>query len=115
MLNGSFNEGSILYCGMIITMNALGYMLPSWGMCNQFSFVNVMSSCSVKLGTHHAIFVGTTIVVRRDDGRRSSNDPLTPRDGRQQSKQITHLADIRLSANENRKAKLLRPSKKLFK
>ena len=31
---------------------------------------------------HHAIFVGTTIVVCRDDGRRSSNDPLTPRDGR---------------------------------
>ena len=46
MLNGSFNEGSLLYyCGMIITMNALGYMLPSWGMCNEFSFVNVMSSC----------------------------------------------------------------------
>ena len=36
----------------------------------------------LKLGTHHAIFVGTTIVVRRDDGRRSSNDSLTPRDGR---------------------------------
>ena len=32
----------------------------------------------VKLGTPHAIFIGTTIVVRRDDGRRSSNDPLTP-------------------------------------
>ena len=40
------------------------------------------SDYQLKLGTHHAIFVGTTIVVRRDDGRRSSNDPLTPRDGR---------------------------------
>ena len=73
----------------------------------------------IKLGTHHAIFVGTTIVVRRDDGRRSSNDPHTPRDdrrmtrthhatavgcthdGRQQLKQIANLADIRLSANAN--------------
>ena len=73
----------------------------------------------VKLGTHHAIFVGTTIVVRRDDGRRSSNDPHTPRDdrrmtrthhatavgcthdGRQQLKQIANLADIQLSANAN--------------
>ena len=36
----------------------------------------------IKLGAHHAIFVGTTIVVGRDDGRRSSNDPLTPCDGR---------------------------------
>ena len=61
----------------------------------------------------------TTVVVRRDDGRRSSNDPLTPCDGRrltahttptvgythngrQQLKQIANLADIRLSANENR-------------
>ena len=84
----------------------------------------------VKLGTHHAIFVGTMIVVRRDDGRRSSNDPLTPcdgrrltahtmrrpsadspnhttavgctHDGRQQLEQIAHLADIQLSGNENR-------------
>ena len=56
---------------------------------------------------------------RRDDGRRSSNDPHTPRDdrrmtrthhatavgcthdGRQQLKQIANLADIRLSGNEN--------------
>ena len=36
----------------------------------------------LKLGTHHAIFVGTMIVVHRDDERRSSNDPLTPCDGR---------------------------------
>ena len=44
--------------------------------------------------------------------RRSSNDPLTPRDGRrptaahttadQQLKKVANLADIRLSANENR-------------
>ena len=37
--------------------------------------------------SHHATAVGWT---------------LTPRDGQQQSKQITHLAEIRLSANENR-------------
>ena len=73
-----------------------------------------------KLGTHHAIFVGSTIVVCRDDGRRSSNDPHTPCDDRrmtrthyatvvgcthnerQQLKQIANMADIRLSANENR-------------
>ena len=71
-----------------------------------------------KLGTHHAIFVGTTIVVCRDDGRRSSNDPHTPRDdrrmtrthhatavgcthdGRQQMKQIANLADISSAASD---------------
>ena len=46
------------------------------------SFQDFLMCDPLKLGAHHAIFVGTTIVVRRDDGRRSSNDPLTPCDGR---------------------------------
>ena len=54
----------------------------------------------LKLGTHHAIFVGTTIVigttivVRRDDGRRSSNDPLTPRDGRRLTAHTTQRPSV---------------------
>ena len=44
----------------------------------------------VKLGTHHAIFVGTTIVVCRDDGRRSSNDPHTPCDDRRMTAHTLH-------------------------
>ena len=80
--------------------------------------LSAAGSLSLKLGTHHAIFVGTTIVVCRDDGRRSSNDPHTPRDdrrmtrthhatavgcthdGRQQMKQIAKLADISSAASD---------------
>ena len=44
-----------------------------------------------KLGTHHATFVGTTIVVCADDGRRSSNDlrPHTPCDDRRMTAHTT--------------------------
>ena len=39
--------------------------------CRQVSLLSMsMGGWHVKLGTHHAIFVGTTIVVRRDDDRR---------------------------------------------
>ena len=54
----------------------------------------------VKLGTHHAIFVGTTIVVRRYDGRRSSNDPHTPRDDRRMTR--THHATAVCCTNDGR-------------
>ena len=53
---------------------------------------NFENRSSVKLGTHHAIFVGMTIVVCRDDGRRLSNDPHTPRDDRRMTR--THHATI---------------------
>ena len=43
----------------------------------------------IKLGTHHATFVGTTIVVCGDDGRRSSNDPHTPCDDRRMTAHTT--------------------------
>ena len=90
----------------------------------------------LKLGTHHAIFVGTMIVVRRDDGRRSSNDPLTPCDGCRLTAHTTRrpsaahtMADnswsrwrtwrifdfLLMKIDLQSQATLLRPRKKLFK
>ena len=52
--------------------------------------IDLASSQSLlKLGTHHATFVGTTIVVCGDDGRRSSNDPHTPCDDRRMTAHTT--------------------------
>ena len=81
--------------------------------------MRLQSRRGFKLGTHHATFVGTTIVVCGDDGQRSSIDPHTPcmrrssndrthcatevgctHDGRQQLKQIANLADIFLYQEE---------------
>ena len=55
----------------------------------------------LKLGTHHAIFVGTTIVVRRDDGRRSSNDPHTPRDDRRMTAHTTRRPSAAQTTADN--------------
>ena len=91
-----------------------GQICPPWnrGCSSEQYEAEEMESKLLKLVIHHAIFVGTTIVVCWDDGRRSSNDPHTPRDdrrttrthhamvvgckhdGRQQLNQIVNLADI---------------------
>ena len=65
--------------------------LPVLGKAN--SVCKIVKMCVfclfVKLGTHHATFVGTTIVVCGDDGRRSSNDPHTPCDDRRMTAHTT--------------------------
>ena len=76
----------------------------------------------VKPGTHHAIFVGTTIVVRRDDDRRIT------RSHRATARRLTaHTTRRPLAAHttadfllmeidlQGSQATLLRPSKKLIK
>ena len=71
----------------------------------------------VKPGTHHAIFVGTTIVVRSDDDRRITRShratavgwPLTRRPLAAHTTADFLLMEIDLQAT------LLRPSKKLIK